>query len=266
MSSEDTAAPDSPGSQLPDERAEGSSPIDWEAKAHEYESRITKLQQQASKAERLNGEAMPWVQLGLALNNAPGGKGIIEKLQKGQSLTEAQQTKLEAAQAATGTSSLSLEAVEKLFEEKVMPRAMATLEQRLYETDRAKRDMEKLNQKATKELVGFEDLQQTPEWNQALDLVLFGIEHRKIEVPPDEDPYWFAFKKAHTMILGEKPEIGKKKPTTKTETERKGAISRQTSHSAGAPPEEQSGVPDYANPGIAPLGMGGRSFGSLRRS
>ena len=265
MSLEETAASESTESRLSEERTDGSTPIDWEAKAREYESRITKLQQQASKAERLNGEAMPWVQLGLALNNAPGGKGIIEKLQKGQPLTEAQQAKLDTAQAASGNSGLSKDEVRSLFAEE-LPKAMSILEQRLYESDRAKRDMEKLNQKATKELVGFEDLQQTPEWNQALDLVLFGIEHRKIEVPPDEDPYWFAFKKAHTMILGEKPEIGKKKPANKTESERKGAISRQTSHSAGAPPEEQSGVPDYANPGIAPLGMGGRSFGSLRRS
>ena len=266
MSSEDKAASESTESQLPEERAEGSTQVDWEARARASEAQVTKLQQQAAKAERLNGEAMPWVQLALALNNAPGGKTIIEKLQKGVPLTEAQQTKLEAAQVAAGSSSLSLEAVEKLFEEKVMPKAIASLEQRLYETDRAKRDMEKLNTKATKELVGFEALQNTPEWNQALDLVLFGIEHRKIAVPDEEDPYWFAFKKAHAMILGENPEIGKVKPAKKTETERKGAISRQASQSTEAHPEEQSGVPDYANPGIAPLGMGGRSFGSLRRS
>ena len=142
-----------PGSQQQGESPEG---VDWRAEN-------TRLRQQLKRAQDLNREALPLAQLGVALQQANGGQAIIEKLQKGEDLTAAQEANLEKQAEAAG---FSQEQIDEL-----LGKAAQNFEQRLWESRKAERAMEKLHSWAKKEYPGYEETYESPQWNQRLGTV-----------------------------------------------------------------------------------------------
>ncbi len=260
MSSEETATSETPEASPAEEsqqREQSPEGTDWRAES-------TRLRQQLKKAQDLNRQSMPYVQTALALQSTPGGDVIIDKLQKGEPLTETQEKKLEKAKEDTGTSGIS---EEKLGE--LLNTAAANFEQRLFESNRAKDALGDLHVWAAKEFPGYEDFRTSPEWNQKLGTILDAIKNGSIQVPEDSpDPYKFALRQAMGWMKGLDPEIGKEKPSKKTETERREAISQSSIQAGGVAPEDSDKLPDYARLDIAPRGVtgGGRSFSSLKRT
>lgn len=255
MPDDATVAPDDSGSLPSDGGSNGA--------AHDFRAEATRLRQELAKVKDLNRQATPYVNLALALKNAPGGAEIIEKLQKGEPLTAKQEATLERAGAASpSTSGLTTEQLAQLLDEKLI-----TFEQRMFQSREAEKQMEKLHQRAAKEFPGYEEVRHDPKWKNGLKTVLAMIEQEVLEVPEDEpDPYWFAI--SHNWRTLMPPEAGKVKRATKSESERQGAIVKASPKSAAAPeetelPEEQA----FARRPIRRAGVTGfgKSLQDIRR-
>ena len=259
MSSEETATSETPEASPLDEsqqREQNPEGTDWRGEN-------TRLRQQLKKVQDLNREAMPYVQTAMALQSAPGGDAILQKLQKGEPLTATQEKKLEKAQEAAAATGMSEERVAQMLET-----ATQNFEQRLFEADRARERRQDLTAWATEKYPDFEDLHKTPEWKEKLGTILDAISNRTLIVPDGEDPYEFAYGQSIGWLKSLNPEIGKEKPSKKTEKERRAAISQSSVQAGGVAPEDSDSIPDYANVAVAPRGAtgGGRSFGSLKRT
>ena len=260
MNSEETATSEpTEASPLDESQQREPSPegTDWRAEN-------TRLRQNLKKAQDLNREAMPYVQTAMALQSAPGGNVIIEKLQKGEPLTAVQEKKLEKAQEQAGTTGMSKEDVEQMLNT-----AAQNFEQRLWESNKAKDAMDNLHVWAGKKYPGYDELRTSPEWNQHLGTILDGIQKGTLQVPDDwSDPYKYAVHQNYGWLKAMNPDIGKEKPSKKTEKDRREAISQSSVQAGGVAPEDSDSLPDYANPAVTPRGVagGGRSFGSLKRT
>lgn len=259
MSSDDKTASEHAEAPPTDEHGQhgsDSGSVDWRAET-------TRLQQRLKKAEDINRNNLPFAQLGYALQNAKGGNKIIEKLQKGEALTVAEEKQLEEAKGETGSTSLSLEQVEELLKKQAQE-----LDQRWFESRKAERAMEKLQQWAVKTYPGWEEVFETPEWNQHLNSVLASIEQGVLQVPESEpDPYKFAWKQTAGWLKSMNPELGKKTPAKKTEKQRREAISGTSVDAGGVTPEDSEEIPEYARLDTQPKFLGGgQSFSSLKRS
>lgn len=259
MSLEETATSESTEASPLDEqqqREQLPEGTDWRAET-------TRLQQELKRARDLNRQAKPFVETALALQAAPGGTAIIEKLQKGEALTAVQEKKLEKAQEETGTTGVTQEQLKELLETQAQG-----FEQRLFERDKAKTALDDLNIWATEKFPGFEELHKTPEWKGKINSILRDIQEEVLVVPEGEDSYKYAYEQAYGWVQGLNPDIGKEKPSKKTEKQRREAISSSTVQAGGVAPEESDDIPDYAKLDRAPLGVagGGKSFGSLRRT
>ena len=268
MNSEETATSESTEASPLDEsqqREQSLEGTDWRAES-------TRQSQRAKKAEDLNRQAWPYVQTAMALQKAPGGNAIIEKLQKGEPLTATQEKKLDKAKEEAGTTGMSEEQVGKMLET-----ASQNFEQRLYESRKAEKAMDSLNEWArtaktksgTLKYSGYDELSTSPEWNEHLGTILDAIQKGTLNVPDDwSDPYKYAVHQNYGWLKALNPDIGKEKPTKKTEKDRRAAISQSTVQAGGVAPEDSDELPDWANPAVASRGVagGGRSFNSLKRS
>jgi hypothetical protein len=260
LSSEETATSETPEPSPLDEQQqreqhpEGSEGY-WRGKATQY-------QQQLKKAQDLNREATPYVQTAMALQAAPGGNEIIDKLQKGESLTPTQEKKLEKAQEDAGTSGMSKEQIEEM-----LATSAQNFEQRLWEQRKAEKAMDELHEWAGKKYPGYQELHTTDEWNTKLGTILDAIQAGKLRVPEGDDAYKHAIDQTYGWLKGLNPNIGKEKPSKKTEKARREAISQSSVEAGGVAPEDSDDVPDYARADLPPKSLGGgRAFGSLKRS
>jgi hypothetical protein len=262
---EETATSETPEASPPEEQQQRDQPpegTDWRAEN-------TQLRQQLKHAQDLNRQAAPLVQTALALQATPGGNVIVDKLQKIMAgdktvtLTATQEKKLEKAQEEAETTGMSEERVKQILDE-----ASQGFEQRLWESRKAEKAMDALHEWAGKEYPGYGDLHVTTEWNENLALVLDAIQKGTLTVPEGKDPYKFALGHNYGWLKSLNPDIGKEKPSKKTEQDRRAAISQSSVQAGGVVPEESDDIPDYAKVSRAPLGVagGGRAFGSLRRT
>jgi hypothetical protein len=203
---------------------------------------VTRLRQDLAKSRDLNREAQPLVQLAIALSQAPGGEEIIRKVKAGEPLTVAEEKKVAAvADSATGgqTAGLTAESIQKLVRAELQQYAQAD-----WETRKAEREMSSLNEKASKELEGYEALtsgDNLERWNTALNTVLALMESKSLVPPVDEpDAIYWAIKHTHQNLTGLKPGEKRVTPAKKTEQERLGSIAGQAGSQGGAPEEDKS--------------------------
>ena len=244
-------APDAEAGSLSAEGSNGAS--------HDFRAEATRLRQELAQTKELNRQAVPWVNLAMALKQAPGGNEIIERLQKGEPLTAKQEAVVEKVTERQGTP-LTVEQLHAMFE---------TFEQRLDAKELAKEDLRTMNARADQELPGLTDVLKTAEGKRRLNVVLGMIQGEAIAVPDDEpDPYWFAYKQVYQSLKADNPDIGKTKRVPKTEAERRGAIVKASPKSAGAPeeeilPEDQA----FARRPLRRTGIGGfgKSLGEIRK-
>jgi hypothetical protein len=238
-----------------------------EGASTDWRAENTRLRQALAKERENNRRAVPYVNAWAALQKAPGGAEIIEKLQKGEALTAKEEKAVEKVETAQG---LTREELEKL-----LAAERQNLFQMWTQTQRAEKDMQELHARAERELPGYGELKKQPEWNRRLSVTLRMMQEQDpntgepLLVPPDDepDPYFFAIKETYDGLIAKHPGIGKKR--VKTEAERRGAIVKASPKSAGAPEEEE--LPEeqaFARRPIRRTGIGGfgKSLQEIRAS
>src|SRR3990167_8525368 len=62
---------------------------------HDFRAEATQLRQELAKVKGLNRQALPLVNLALALKQAPGGADIVARLERGEALTAKQEATVE---------------------------------------------------------------------------------------------------------------------------------------------------------------------------
>lgn len=225
--------------------------------AHDFRAEATKLRQELAKVKELNRQAVPFVNLAMALKQAPGGAEIISRLERGEALTAKQEATVERV---ADAKNLTSEELQQMF---------MTLEQRLEAREQAKESLKDMNARADAEMPGLTDVLKTAEGKRRLNVVIEMLRQEAITLPDDEpDPYWFAYKHVYGTLRSENPDIGKVKKVQKTEAERRGAIVKASPKSAGAPEEEE--IPAdlaFARRPIRRTGIGGfgKSLGEIRK-
>jgi hypothetical protein len=225
--------------------------------SHDFRAEATQLRQELAKVKGLNRQALPLVNLALALKQAPGGADIVARLERGEALTAKQEATVEKV---ADAKNVSVEDLQSMF---------LTLEQRLEAREAAKEDLKTMNARADKEMPGLTDVLKTSEGKRRLNVVIEMIRQEAISLPDDEpDPYWFAYKHVYGTLRSENPDIGKVKKVQKTEAERRGAIVKASPKGAGAPEEEE--IPEdlaFARRPIRRTGIGGfgKSLGEIRK-
>lgn len=163
----------------------------------------TKLMQRNAEIEKYSERAVPYVRVAQALQAAPGGKEIIQKLEKGEPLTAAEEKKAEKVAkdaAAEGEVPLTVGAAKELFDKKIDDATS-----KFGETVAAERNAEKsitaLEAKATKELEGYQNLKNDPTFKGWVAATLAQIKEGQLQVPKGEDDlYYFATKTAHKIV------------------------------------------------------------------
>lgn len=182
----------------------------------------TRLRQRLAENEQLSVRAVPLVRIAQALFAAPGGKEIVEKLNKGEALTVAekkqvQQTQQKVKEVDPGEAPLTRVEAQKLFQG-LLDEAVGKMGETVAAERKAADNLAALDVRGAKELEGFEHLKRDPQYQRQVNDIIEQIRDGTIEVPDEEkDLWWFAMKTAHTVLhaVRGKPVKGKK-----TETER----------------------------------------------
>ena len=199
---------------------------------------VTKLRQDLARAREDNQEALRHVELvNKIYQSVPGGKELIESIQRGETPDLSPKEAKEAA-AFTGLTKEELQA------------ELTQFEQRQRATRQAEREMDGYHERAAKELAGYDDLVKSDKWNKALNLTIAYMQEGVLEPPADvKDPMYWAIQHTYSGLTGLKPgEKGKNEtPAEPSEAERRGAVASQQTSSAG-PPEDNNELknhPDY---------------------
>jgi len=209
-----------------------------EGASTDLQSQNTTLRQELARAKDIMRQAAPIAQLGEMLQNAPGSEAIIAKLRNKQPLTE--------RQAVTATEELRAGGMSKAEIKELLDENARTLEQRMWEGRKAERDMEALNNRAKKEFPGYENVYRSAAFGRLRNIVIAEVQSDPSVIPAGEsDPYWWVEAEAWKILKAKNPELIEK-PAGKTEPERRGAISGQSTKSGGAPEaQDNDELPDY---------------------
>lgn len=166
----------------------------------DWREQNTRLRQELAEQKELNRQAVPLVQVALALQTQD--KNVYMKLMKGESLTKKQEAVVEEAAKTVGVTE---EGLAKMLDER-----FATLAQRSAADSQARDAMVELDKWATVELPGYENLKGTPTWNGTLSAVLGSIENGTMVVPASvKDPYRWAVEETYHIISARNPDVAK---------------------------------------------------------
>lgn len=144
-------------------------------------------------------ELDPFIKLGISVTKNPRAYQAVQKILSGQDITEAEAGSVDRAAASQGMSPQRLLAeVNRLVQEGVSTQLNAHTA--------ATRSWTKLENRARKELVHFDALQEHPDYLAHVDLVQEGIDRGTFEVPDGEDRNFFALSKAHDLLVASKPD------------------------------------------------------------
>ena len=227
-------------------------------------SENTRLRQNLAENEKLSTRAVPLVRLAQALIGAPGGQEIVEKLEKGEPLTKAEEKKATAA-AAESDKPLTKAEAKELFSE-LHKESVKEFGESVAADRKADESLKALDERAEKELEGYKDLRRDPQFQGWINATLEQIRAKTIVLPEGEDDlWWFAVKTAHRIAHAV---AGKPSKKPKGDTERVaealaagGAKPSSTSSGGSDYPEEMreqiERIRGYGNPMIA-----GKSFGN----
>jgi len=232
-------------------------------------SENTRLRQSLADSEKLGTRAVPLVRIAQALINAPGGNEIVEKLEKGEPLTKAEERKVEKA----AETPVTLAAVEELLDKK-MQETSSRFGQTVAAERKAAESLKALDERAVKELEGYKDLKRDPQFNGWVSAVIEQLRQEQeapgtgIVLPPEEDDvWWFAVKTAHRIshALAGKPKKGKGEAERVAEALTAGGAKSSSTGAGGSDipedmREEIERIRGYSNPLIA-----GKSFGNPQK-
>jgi hypothetical protein len=139
----------------------------------------------------------PWAQLGVALQQTPGGEQIIAKLQQGQPLTAGEAAQVEQAQEAPLTKKEMLE----------------TLNMR----DAAKTQIEEIHSVAREKFADHDKIRKNPQFLGLMDATLGAVWNGSIPIHEDAQDWndvqaarnFTAIASAHEMYLMRNPKVAK---------------------------------------------------------
>lgn len=250
------ATSESPDQSPAETEPEGTA-TDWHAEA-------TRLRQELAQAKDTMRQVQGYAQLGYALRNAKGSEKIIEKLSKGEELTDAQKAAVEKSGAEQG---LTTDQIASLLEEN-SKKVAQEVEQRIWAQRKAERNVEKMHLKMAKELPGYENIYDSPEFARRWDRLYNEVQEGHLEIPHDEEPFDFLAKRTYDWFKFENPEIGKMKPAKRTDAERRSAMMRAGAKSEAVPEEGNRELEEALREAVPPGGKSkvGRSLQELRRS
>ncbi len=244
--------------------ADSKQDVNPEGASTDLQADNTRLRQEIARNRQVMANAREYVEVAIQLDKAPGGKEIIAKLLKQKetgepvNLTQAQQAKVEDATAAAGAPTGVT--AEQLTE------ALDVFEQRTFDRENAREANRKIQERAIKELPGYESLYQTPEWLSRKDTIMNLVRADPNRVPAKEtDAYWWVEKETYRTLAVENPDIGKVTRTGKPESERRGAIAGVSQKSAAAPEETEENLPSHVKHLKTREARKGKSLTSLYR-
>lgn len=166
----------------------------------------TRLRQKNAENEQMMTRAVPLVRIAQTLIAAPGGKEIVEKLNKGEPLTVAEQKQVQETQqkltpeTPKGDAPLTRVEAEKLFQG-LLDEAVGKMGETVAAERKAADNLTLLEARGEKELEGFGNLKQDPQYKRQVNDIIEQIRDGTIEVPEKEpDMWWFAMKTAHTVL------------------------------------------------------------------
>jgi hypothetical protein len=229
------------------------------AEGGDSESEI-KLRQRTAKLERQIAEMGPWAQLGVALQQAPGGAEIIGKLQAGQQLTAGEQRQVDAAQEeAPLTKSQMLE----------------TLNMR----DAAKTQIEEIHSVARENFADYDKIRKNPQFLGLMDATLGAVWNGSIPIHADAKDWtdvqaarnYTAIASAHEMYLMRNPKVAKalkeagRKEANDKNAEKLAASSMSSGTSTGSSDEKSMTSEERIKHSMLNARGTGKSFAKLGR-
>jgi hypothetical protein len=196
--SDSVLAAEKDATALASEKGEGP-PKDKSQKAEGDDSgREVQLRQRTAKLERQIAEMGPWAQLGVALQQAPGGEQIIAKLQAGQALTAAEEQQVANAQ-----------------EERPLTKQemLETLNMR----DAAKTQIEEIHSVAREKFADYDKIRKNPQFLGLMDATLGAVWNGSIPIHEAAADWsdiqaarnFTAIASAHEMYLMRNPKVAK---------------------------------------------------------
>lgn len=182
---------------------EDAPPTDQTQKAEgtgDNESEV-RLRQRTAKLERQIAEMGPWAQLGVALQQAPGGGQIITKLQNGEALSAGEQVQVDQASAAVGESPLTKKEM------------LDTMNMR----DAAKQQIDDLHGMAREKFADYDKIRKNPQYLGLMDANLGAVWNGSLPLHEDVKDWsdvqaarnYTAIASAHEMYLMRNPKVAK---------------------------------------------------------
>lgn len=228
--------------QASEKAPEKSGQTEPEPKAQKAEggdnAREVQARQRIAQLERRLAEMGPWAQLAQALNQDPGGREILEKLQRGEALMAGDPSKQEIADRA-GLSKQEL---------------VETLNQR----DAINRQITELTELAEDRLPDYKKIRKNPQFVGLMDAAMASVWNGSIPLHPDVSDWqdeqaaknFTALAFAHEMYLMRNPKVkeavkqaGKNEERDRTAAKLAASVSSGTTTAAGEEkrlsPEEQ---------------------------
>jgi hypothetical protein len=158
------------------------------------------LRQRTAKLERQIAEMGPWAQLGVALQQAPGGQQIIAKLQQGQALTAGEQQTLEDAQG---------------DQPEERPLTRAELNEALNMRDAAKTQIDEIHSVAREKFADYDKIRKNPQFLGFMDATLGAVWNGSIPIHEDAKDWtdvqaarnFTAIASAHELYLMRNPKV-----------------------------------------------------------
>lgn len=198
-----------------------------------------RLRQELAEQKDLNRKAVPYVQVAIELQKQDEDTYI--KLQKGEALTKKEEKQVATAAASAG---LTRDELEGLLDQK-----LGAMTQQQAAARQAEINMQALDQRASKELDGYDKLKGTYEWNGVLSSVMGAIENGTYKVPSEvDDPYFWAVAQTHGIIKAMNPELAKGSKTVGKAAEQRAAEilagGRKPSASNNQDSSDLAGLPD----------------------
>lgn len=198
-----------------------------------------RLRQELVEQKDLNRKAVPFVQVAIELQKQD--QDTFVKLSKGEALTKKETQQVTAAAASAG---VTREELEGLLDKK-----LGAMTSKQAADRQAEQNMRAIDQRASKELDGYDGLKGSPTWNGVLSSVMGAIENGTYAVPEGvDDPWYWAVEQAHGIVKAMNPELRKgSKTVAKAADERAAEIlagGRKPSASNNVDSSDLSGLPD----------------------
>lgn len=140
-------------------------------------------------------ELDPYIKVGMAVLGNKRAAQAVQKIMAGEDPTKAE-----------GEALANVAEKQGIDPGQLLLNVRQTVQDELSRHTMARRQWEKLEKRASKELPHFTDISDHPEYLAYVSIVHDAIDSQTLEVPEGEDRQFFALQKAHDIMVASKPE------------------------------------------------------------